>query len=418
MLESSRLKTTIEILAEAKKKPADKIISDYFRANRYIGSKDKKAILNIFYRILRNWYKYSWHLECQELDNSEFNLILIDTAMNGSMDLFDGSKYGLPKLNTKQKEIFKALSEKKLISKDMPLQVRLECSDDYWEIYKNSFDNEEEIKNELEKMFEEAPFDIRINPLKVSNRENIIKKLPNATTTDFSPVGIRLNSRINLAELPIFKNGEIEVQDEGSQLISLIVDAKPGDSIVDFCAGAGGKSLLMAGTMKNKGRIVACDIFEGKLKRAKQRFKRANVQNTSTKLIDNNFDSWAKRNYGKIDKVLVDAPCSGSGTWRRNPDMKIKPIDIKSITETQLYILKRASKLVKKGGYLYYATCSMFKDENENIVKEFLSENTDFQLSKIETNFLNMDNEGYLNLSPYKTNTDGFFIAKLCKKVV
>lgn len=408
MIESARLKTTSDILKLAKGRPADTVISDYFRHNRYIGSKDKKAILTRFYRILRNWFKYRWWMDKYNIQPSTFYLTLFDAAFNKEdhEELFKEGEYSFPELDKQQIKLFQKLSKENLIHKDMPEQIVLECPDEYWDLYNGSF-SKEEVKNELEAMQNQAPFDLRANPLKIT-RDELLKEVPDSEPTPHSPFGLRLQKRINITELNAFRNGGIEVQDEGSQLISIIVDAKAGESIVDFCAGAGGKTLLMAGMMQNKGRIVACDIFEGKLKRAKQRFKRADIQNTSTKLLDSSADKWIKRNQAIFDKVLVDSPCSGSGTWRRNPDMKLKPIDMEKINQTQSDILKKASSLVKKGGYLYYATCSMFKQENENIVAKFLETDPTFTLEKI-------NGEEFFKSSPYKTNTDGFFVAKLQK---
>ena len=413
MIESAVAKTTSDILRLVKDRPADSMIADYFRHNRYIGAKDKKAILNRFYRIMRNWYKLRWYMEKQNLQPSTFLLVLMDSALNGEdyAEIFDGGTYAFPELDEASIKLFSYMSKEKLVHDDMPDQVKLECNDDYWALFSDTFTDSKELYNELEAMQCEAPFDLRANLIKTT-RDEVIKEVPGAEPTPTSTFGMRLKKRININELEAFKTGKIEVQDEGSQLIAMIVDAKAKDSIVDFCAGAGGKTLAMAGTMSNKGRITACDIFESKLKRAKQRFKRADVQNTATKLLDGNSGKWLSRNNGKIDKVLVDAPCSGSGTWRRNPDMKIRELDLDKIVKTQGEILQRACRLVKRDGYLYYATCSMFKQENEGVVEAFLAINSDFKLEKIECDFAG-ENEGYFHSSPYKTHTDGFFVAKI-----
>ena len=413
MIESARVKTTSDILKLVKDRPADSMISDYFRHNRYIGAKDKKAILNRFYRIMRNWYKLRWYMERYSIQPSTFYLILLDAALNGedTTEIFDNGTHSFPELDEKQAKLYSSMSKETLVHKDMPDQIKLECNDEYWALFSNTFTDSKELYNELEAMQHQAPFDLRVNLIKTT-RDEIIDEVEGAQPMPISPFGMRLEKRININELECFKKGAIEVQDEGSQLIAMIVDAKAKDSIVDFCAGAGGKSLAMAGTMGNKGRITACDIFESKLKRAKQRFKRADVQNTATKVLDGNSGKWLSRNNGKIDKVLVDAPCSGSGTWRRNPDMKIRAIDIEKITRTQGEILQKACKLVKRDGNLFYATCSMFNEENEGVIEKFLENNPDFKLEKIEQDFVG-ENNGYFHSSPYKTQTDGFFVAKL-----
>jgi 16S rRNA (cytosine967-C5)-methyltransferase len=348
-----------------------------------------------------------------DLQPTPFNFVFVDAALNGgsyTKYFVDDDKYSFSTLKKEQIAIYKKIQENNFDKKDMPEEAKFESSKEYIELFKNS--EPEDWQNELIAMQSEAPFDLRINPIK-TDRKTILKEMANVVATPISPFGIRMNSKLNINEVPEFKNGKIEVQDEGSQLISIIVDAKPKEYILDFCAGAGGKTLLMAGMMNNKGRIVACDIFENKLKRAKQRFKRADVQNASTKLLDKNGESWLNRNNNKFDKVLVDAPCSGSGTWRRNPDMKIKPIDMNSITKTQSEILQKAANLVKKDGYIYYATCSLFKEENEQQIEDFLKKNTNFSLEPI---VFQEKEYKFFKCSPYKTNTDGFFITKLVKK--
>ena len=182
-----------------------------------------------------------------------------------------------------------------------------------------------------------------------------------------------------------FKDGLIEVQDEGSQLVALLADARPGMRVADFCAGAGGKTLAMAAQMKNKGKIVACDVLEGRIDRAAVRFNRAGVHNVERKALSSERDQWVKRHAGTFDRVLVDAPCTGTGTWRRNPDAKWKltPEDVAELEQVQRNILDSAWRLVKPGGRLIYATCSLLAEENEAQIEAFLAAHADFKLVPI-----------------------------------
>jgi 16S rRNA (cytosine967-C5)-methyltransferase len=185
--------------------------------------------------------------------------------------------------------------------------------------------------------------------------------------------------------MKVFKEGLIEVQDEGSQLVALLADARPGMRVADFCAGAGGKTLAMAAQMKNKGKIVACDVLEGRIARAAVRFTRAGVHNVERRALTSERDRWVKRHAGTFDRVLIDAPCTGTGTWRRNPDAKwkLKPSDLEELTDLQRNILDSAWRLVKPGGRLIYATCSLLQEENEAQIEAFLAAHPDFKLVPI-----------------------------------
>jgi len=209
------------------------------------------------------------------------------------------------------------------------------------------------------------------------------------------------------------------VQDEGSQLVALLTDAQPGQAVMDFCAGAGGKTLALAAAMKNKGRLVACDTHAARSERAVQRLRRAGVHNVTRHVLEGEGDKWLKRQKGTFDRVLVDAPCSGSGTWRRNPDAKwrLTETGLLELVALQGKILTQASTLVKPGGRLVYATCSLLPEENERQVEAFLAANPDFSLIPItEAWSATVGTEcpvpgPYLRLSPAAHNTDGFFVA-------
>ncbi|MCC2624812.1 MAG: SAM-dependent methyltransferase [Burkholderiales bacterium] len=269
----------------------------------------------------------------------------------------------------------------------------------------------------VEAMKSQAPLTLRVNSLK-TNRQKIMTELAkfNPLECKFSPYGITLNDRAFLSKHKVFTEGLIEVQDEASQLAGLLLNPKRGEMVVDFCAGAGGKTLLLGMLMRNSGRIYAFDVNQKRLSNLTPRLARSGLSNVYPQLIQNENDSKVKRLQGKIDKVFVDAPCSGLGTLRRSPELKFRQTEnaINELNIKQLSILNSAAKLLKVGGMLIYATCSILKEENEDIVEKFLAENTNFKLvpaSGILDNPALANTTGYLHLLPHKHTTDGFFAA-------
>jgi len=222
------------------------------------------------------------------------------------------------------------------------------------------------------------------------------------------------------------------VQDEGSQLVAALVDARPGMQVADYCAGAGGKTLAMAAGMNNKGRIVAIDVLETRLDRSAQRLRRAGAHNVERRALmtrkggaDNR--KWLKRQKGAFDRVLVDAPCTGTGTWRRNPDARwtLTPRDLAELVPKQAEILDAAARLVKPGGGLVYATCSVLPAENERQVEAFLARHADFSVVPVAGLWADaigseppahIADSPYLRLSPLRHGTDGFFAAALVRR--
>jgi 16S rRNA (cytosine967-C5)-methyltransferase len=270
------------------------------------------------------------------------------------------------------------------------------------------------------------PLDLRVNPIK-SNRETVLRALKamglNAEATKLAPRGIRLRERLSLARLAGLKAGEIEIQDEGSQLVALLVNAKPGDRVVDFCAGAGGKTLAIAAQMQNKGHLIACDINEARLKRCAERLRRAGLHNVETRALTSETDSWVKRHKGSFDHVLIDAPCSGTGTWRRNPDARWRMPDLGlgGLVALQARILSSAARLVKPGGRLVYATCSVLREENEEQVAAFLAAHPTFRIVPVQQvvpHLAMVAPFDHLSLTPAQHETDGFFAAVLHREIV
>ncbi len=267
-----------------------------------------------------------------------------------------------------------------------------------------------------------APLDLRINTLK-SDRESVQAELVHAGVdaepAPFSPLGLRLHRKPALQNMPLFKEGRVEVQDEGSQLLAQIVGAKRGEMVADFCAGAGGKTLALGAWMRNTGRLYAFDVSEKRLAKLKPRLARSGLSNVHPVLIAHENDAKIKRLAGKIDRVLVDAPCSGLGTLRRNPDMKWRQQaeDIAELNAKQRAILAGAARLVKPGGRLVYATCSLLDEENEQIVRDFLSAHPAFTLRPmsevIAEQKLSLQTAEFLKMLPHREHTDGFFAAVL-----
>ena len=299
----------------------------------------------------------------------------------------------------------------------------LECPSWAYGALKTSLGNK--FTNIMQSMLMPAPIDLRVNTLKSSIDEVqklLAEKNIETIKTKYSPWGLRItNGRPAIGHLEIFKKGYFEVQDEGSQLIALACSADAGKKVFDFCAGAGGKTLALGAMMKNKGTIIATDISEGRIKRAKERFRRAGVHNVTTHVIKSENDKWLKRHKGKYDIVLVDAPCTGSGTWRRDPDKKWREVgpNLQSLLDLQQSILDNAKKLLKSGGKLVYATCSLLDAENSEQIEKFQERHLDMTLVDMRDIDIFKDlqlEDKYLKLNPYEHKTDGFFCAIAVKK--
>ncbi|CAE6741182.1 RsmB/NOP family class I SAM-dependent RNA methyltransferase [Candidatus Nitrotoga fabula] len=267
-----------------------------------------------------------------------------------------------------------------------------------------------------------APLDLRVNTL-LATRDEVLQTFQSegmdALPTPYSPIGIRLKNKPALAGHPLFLSGKIEVQDEGSQLLGYLLAPKRSDMVVDFCAGAGGKTLMLGAMMQSQGRLYALDVSEKRLANLKPRLKRSGLSNLHPQLISHENDSRIKRLYGKIDRVLVDAPCSGLGTSRRNPDIKFRqsPESVTGYTRMQASILASASKLLKPGGRLVYATCSFLPQENHAIIDAFLTEHPAFIQRPageiLAQNKIPMESKTFLQLLPSLHGTDAFFAAVL-----
>jgi 16S rRNA (cytosine967-C5)-methyltransferase len=331
-------------------------------------------------------------------------------------------------LDERQKEW--AVQIKSKNSEGFSQAVLADVRDWFWEKLVAQY-GEAEAMTICRSMFEQASLDLRVNTIK-ANREEVLSRMLAENTvkdnvitpTPYSPIGIRMGSRLNISKHILFTEGKIEVQDEGSQLLSYLVAPKRGQMVADLCAGAGGKTLALGAIMKSTGRLYAFDVSEKRLNNLGQRLKRSGLSNLQAQVINNENDLKLKRLNGKFDRVLVDAPCSGLGTLRRNPDLKWRQAeeDVAELNVKQTNILARAAKLCKAGGRVVYATCSLLRDENEAIAEAFLQAHPDFKLipanEVLAQQNIVLDTGEYLKLLPHLHGTDGFFAAVFEKETV
>lgn len=306
----------------------------------------------------------------------------------------------------------------------LPLPVQAELPD--WLVERlQAFMSEADILALGRSMQQPAALDLRVNTL-LASREEMLQALQaegmDVQATPWSPIGIRLKGKPSLTRHPLFLSGKIEVQDEGSQLLGFLLSPKRSDMVVDFCAGSGGKTLMLGAMMNSQGRLYALDVSEKRLANLKPRLKRSGLSNVHPQLIAHENDSKIKRLAGKIDRVLVDAPCSGLGTLRRNPDIKFRqsPQSLSELTQKQASILGAAGKLLKVGGRLVYATCSFLPEENRAIVDGFLAAHPEFELRPageiLEQQKISLQGGECLQLMPQLHGTDAFFAAVMERK--
>jgi 16S rRNA (cytosine967-C5)-methyltransferase len=304
---------------------------------------------------------------------------------------------------------------------DQPLGVQCELPDWVIERLGRRFDASA-VLDLARGLARSAALDLRVNSMKMT-REAAIRRLSDdgisASATPYSPEGMRLDARPAINRHPLFLEGGVEVQDEGSQLLCHLVAPKRGEMVVDFCAGAGGKTLALGALMRSTGRLYAFDISPKRLAGLKPRLARSGLSNVHPQRIEGAGDPRVKRLAGKIDRVLVDAPCSGFGTLRRNPDLKWRQqaSSIPELAAKQARLIAAAATLVKPGGRLVYATCSVLPEENEAIVEGFLAGHSEFSLGDAQKDLVRagvpLETQPMLHLYPHRHGCDGFFAAVL-----
>ena len=409
-----------ETLLEATKQvlrfvhPADAVLKHFFRDNKNLGMRDRGLIAETIYALLR---KRSWLMHLTQSDQPRLLLLATLVKVQG-WEVRTTSGFTKPH----EREMLRAIAA----AAPGHLSLPAETNFPEWliQLYLKHHSRQDLIAL-ASGLDQPGPLDLRVNTMH-SDRATVLAELAEieveASATPFSPVGIRVVGKPALQQHRLLVEGHVEVQDEGSQLLGYLVAPKRGEMVVDFCAGAGGKTLLLGALMHSTGRLYAFDISEKRLANLKPRLKRSGLSNVQPVRIEHENDARIKRLAGKVDRVLVDAPCSGLGTLRRNPDLKWRQSaeGIAELTIKQSNILAGAAPLLKRGGRLVYATCSILKEENEAVVETFLAANPDFRLLNsqdiLRAQQIEIDCGENLQLFPHRHNTDGFFAAVLEKQ--
>jgi len=386
--------------------PADAQMDRLFRAHREMGVRDRGFVAETVYNCLRERRL----LEHVSGSSAPANVIAASLVLAGF------SARALDELGYRGDARALVLQVRAFDRGSLPFAVRVSLPDWLAESILQQFGPTEALALG-EALNRPAPVDLRVNTLR-TNREELRARLEGegypSTTTPWSPVGLRREDRAPLFRTRAFADGLFEIQDEGSQLLSVLLEPRRQEMIVDFCAGAGGKTLHIGALMANSGTLYAFDTSAPRLERLKPRLRRARLDNVRPIAIAHERDERVRRLAGKIDRVLVDAPCSGTGTLRRNPDIKWRSIDLDELTASQQQILAGAAALVKPGGRLVYATCSLLREENEEVIARFQSEVPGFSILPVGEILarrripLTADGDA-LRLLPHRHGTDGFF---------
>jgi 16S rRNA (cytosine967-C5)-methyltransferase len=425
MTPGARVAATIELLdlLDKTREAPSVVINAYFRQRRYAGSKDRRAISDRTYEVLRHRARLGWWVGNAGLKNSSRARLIAALSADEDAEveeLFSGLAHSPAVLDEAEQAL--AAKDISLTSPDMPADVALEVPP--WLSADIRASLGDAATDELEALNQPAPVDLRINTLKADRatvQETLSKQGPTATPTPYSSLGLRLSVPTGLQNTEAFKNGDFEIQDEGSQIASLLCDAQPGMAVADVCAGAGGKSLALAANMNGQGLVDACDISSKRLSKMGARLSRSGAEIVRSHVLGIEGEDWFSEHQSGYDRVLVDAPCSGSGTWRRDPLAKwrLRPKDLESHVAQQTDILRQAAVLVKSGGRLIYITCSLLAREGEDQIARFLDATPGFKVMDAEQLWPNISTlpfpgpGPYLRLSPAKTGTDGFFVAIL-----
>lgn len=396
--------------------PADAILSKFFRDNRAFGQNERGFIAETAYAVLRR-RRLLDHLLGGEATPRKLVLAALTRLAGVSQRQLEGV------VSEKELKWVAGLKGRQL--GDLTVAEQADFPDWLTDRLLEHM-TPQELLALAQGLNQTAPLDLRVNPLK-GDREAVLARFAEegvaAEAGKLSPLCIRLKAKPALQKHPLYLEGSIEVQDEGSQLLGYLLAPRRGEMVADFCAGAGGKTLLVGALMRSTGRLYAFDVSGKRLARLKDRVARSGLSNVHPVVIANENDIRIKRLAGKLDRVLVDAPCSGLGTLRRNPDLKWRqtPEGVAELARKQHDILKGASRLVKKGGRLVYATCSILPEENEAIVADFLAAHPDFrQISAqdiLAAQGIALACGSMLLLAPHTHGTDGFFAAVLERNI-
>ena len=421
MTPAARLSAAIELIdtIDAQRVPAAKALKEWGTAHRYAGSGDRAAISGLIWDVLRRRSSSAFLMDADTPRARVLGMLKLERGMDADSiaALCDGSRFAPEPLTEAER---KALASRTLaaapphIAGDYPEWLDAPLAAVFGD----------DRVAEATAMASRAPLDLRVNTLK-ARRDEVQQTLQAAgldvAATPYSPWGLRVAGRPAVNTMPAFRDGLFEVQDEGSQLLAALLDARRGEMVVDFCAGAGGKTLAIGAAMRNTGRLYAFDTSGHRLHALKPRLARSGLSNVHTVQIAHERDERVKRLAGKVDRVLVDAPCSGLGTLRRNPDLKWRqsPATVAQLRQQQATILQAAATLVKPGGRLVYATCSLLDLENEDVARTFEAARVQFEPvaaseALAQARIVGADElvQGpWLKLSPQRHCTDGFFAA-------
>jgi len=408
--------------------PADAVLSVYFRAHRELGQHDRAFIAETVFGVLRRRYGLEHHTgaaTARRLLLAYLNRVQGMSLRQLEPLLDRDDAQWAAELKARPERASASSAQAPVPSSDgAPLYVAAELPP--WLTAMLAAEMSEDEILALGRVLQQpAPLDLRVNAL-LATREKVLRQLItegiNAQPTPYAPLGIRIDGNPALNRNPLFTSGRIEVQDEGSQLLCYLLAPKRREMVVDFCAGAGGKTLALGVMMQSQGRLYAFDVSEARLNNFKPRLKRSGLSNVHPQLLTNENDLKVKRLAGKIDRVLVDAPCSGFGTLRRNPDLKWRQGEagIAELAAKQRAILTAAAALLKPGGRLVYATCSFLRAENQDIVATFLAAHPRFSLlpanQVLAQQHIALDTGEFLQLYPHHHGCDGFFAAVMARE--
>ena len=389
--------------------PADAAVSRYFRAHRNLGQQDRAFVAETVYAVLRRRRS-------------------LETAAGSSAprDLVIAALVRVRGLSGRALESVLREGEEALVARvraakteSFPPAVRADLPDWLWERLEARYGAEEAMRL-AQGLLNPAPLDLRVNLAKLDRGEAIARLEASgiqSQATPYSPAGVRVAGKPAINRHPLFTSGAIEVQDEGSQLLAYLLAPRRGEMVADYCAGAGGKTLALAMLMRGTGRLYAMDVSARRLAELAPRAARAGVTNVHPLVLSGESDARAKRLAGKLDRVLVDAPCSGFGTLRRNPDLKWRhgPEAVTELAAKQTRILAAAARLLKPGGRLVYATCSILPQENEAVADSFAASHADFAplscRELLAAQRIELDCADRLRLWPHVHGCDGFFAA-------
>ncbi|MEH6405095.1 MAG: RsmB/NOP family class I SAM-dependent RNA methyltransferase [Sneathiella sp.] len=431
MTPSARLSSVIELLDKIMSEagPAEHEVRAYFRARRYAGSKDRRWITEFLYVIFRRLGEIDWIVEqlaLEQTNRSRALCAMVFVEKISTEQLQEGYFQGPHAVPTLDEAEIEALGKLDALDVSaMPDHSKENFPEWIASILSAQFGKT--APTVMRAYQERAPLTLRVNSLK-AEREEVLRILTEddieAVPTKLSPHGIILKGQVNIASHQVMQLGLVEIQDEAAQISSLLTCATSGMQVVDYCAGSGGKSLAIAAEMDNSGEIYAFDVSLRRMKDLSARRRRANAIIIQANVMsdEKSLDEAVDRLKGQMDRVFVDVPCSGSGTWRRQPDQKwtFSEEKLENLVTLQKQILGKAARLVAPGGRLVYATCSIFDAENTNQVTEFLDKNPEFSLIPVsqiwgEAGLAGKRSEEMLKLSPDEFGTDGFFTAVLCR---